>query len=178
MEKAARDLELQFIIVTHSLLFVNSKTIHKIHRFYKENGKWTKSNSPTITSNENILMDILTYSNSVKIFFASKVVLVEGDSDEYFYRYFYEYYKKINNKKDDLEFIDIWGKDHFKNWKTFLTKYNIPCFYIGDLDNVLNPELGFITRSTHTRYQKKLLSQVKKTKSKSLNNSFNFLEIL
>ncbi len=140
---AIKDFDMQFIIATHSPIFINQKTIEFVYRFHKENG-YTRITKPrTLSPTERELFEIINYTNSAKVFFAEKVILVEGKSDEYFYRYYLDYYK--NKKKlsgseinvGNLEFLDIDGKPHFEQWKSFLSDYKISWFYIGDCDNLL-----------------------------------------
>jgi len=135
---AVRDkLGIQFIFATHSPVFINLRTIQSVYRFFKENG-YTRIVKPTIIEPEKDLIHFLTYTNSAKIFFADKVVLVEGDKDHYFFQYYLNNYK-IRKKRDitGVEFLVINGKGEFEKWKNFLDKYKIKTYYIGDLDNLL-----------------------------------------
>ena len=82
-------MDIQFIIATHSAIFVLPTTIEGVHRFFKEDKKFTKTTHPTISEDEKDLVQFLTYTNSSKIFFTEKVILVEGDSDEYFFQHYF-----------------------------------------------------------------------------------------
>lgn len=131
------ELYTQFILATHSPIFVNSKTIDGVKRFYLDSNNSTKVVSPKISDKERDLVRILSYTNSSKIFFARRVVLVEGDSDEYFFRFYFDKYKEQNKEiETDIDFLYIGGKDHYSYWKKFLTEYQIVPYFIGDLDNV------------------------------------------
>jgi putative ATP-dependent endonuclease of the OLD family len=141
-------MQIQFVIATHSASFITPQTIEGTLRFYRD-GDFTRVVSPAIQHDEKDLIRILTLTNGSKIFFASKVVLVEGDSDEYFFKAYFEHYKKIRSLPDEpIEFLYIGGKGNFTQFRTFLEKFNIPTYFIGDLDGVLDPELGFIDQST------------------------------
>ena len=99
----ANELKLQFILATHSPIFVNPDTTEGLHRFYMEND-FTKVINLKIEVNdekkakdeldEKDLIRILNYTNSSKVFFLKKVILVEGATDEYFYKEFLDKYKK------------------------------------------------------------------------------------
>lgn len=165
------DLKIQFIIATHSPVFVNSETIYSIYRFYKENG-FSQIVKPTITEPEKDLIHFLTFTNSSKIFFANKVVLVEGDNDYYFFKYYLEEYcKRLNAQKEGIEFLIIHGKGEFGKWKSFLNKYKIKTFYIGDFDNLLETSVSTKARMWKQKYGNTLLqSKIDTIKNDNINN--------
>ncbi len=147
LRKAISDLDMQFIVATQSPIFVTKDTIESVYRFYKNNN-FTKVIRNQVTSSEKDLIQILNYTNSSKIFFVDKVVLVEGDSDEYFFRFYFDYFKNNNTVKgENIEFLYIGGKDRFPVWRDFLKKYEIAAYFIGDLDNVFDIELGIIDQT-------------------------------
>jgi ABC-type lipoprotein export system ATPase subunit len=151
IDKVRDTLQIQFVIATHSAAFITARTIDGTHRFYKDNG-FTRVVSPIIQHDEKDLIRILTLTNGSKIFFASKVVLVEGDSDEFFFKAYYEYYRSTNSIPDtSIEFLYIGGKGNYEKFRHFLDKFKIQTFYIGDLDNVLDAELGFITQQAKSQ---------------------------
>lgn len=137
--KAQKDLNIQVIVATHSSMFINEITINNTFKASKDlNGNTEFFRPETIDIKDKELLRILTYTNSSKIFFANVVVLVEGDSDEYFFRYFYENFYKL--QKTDfssvhLEFLNIGGKYNYaEKWKPFLEKFKIKHVFITDLD--------------------------------------------
>ncbi len=149
-------LGIQFIFATHSPVFITSKTIQSVYRFYKQNGI-TKIVKPTINEPERDLIHFLTFTNSSKIFFADKVVLVEGDKDHYFFQYYLNDYKTRKNKEiANIEFLVINGKGEFEKWKNFLNKYKIKTFYIGDFDNLLENSISSYASTWKASYGDKL----------------------
>ncbi|CUR51624.1 conserved protein of unknown function [Nitrosotalea devaniterrae] len=143
IEYAQKDLNLQCIVATHSPVFITPETINSVYRFYKPT-KFTKVVHPLkITASDKDLINILNYTNSSKIFFVDQTVLVEGPSDEYFYKFFLDHYKK----NDNIEFLDIGGKKSFSTWKEFLEKYGLSVYFIADLDNVFEKDLEIIDDS-------------------------------
>jgi len=161
MERVKEEFDIQFIFATHSPLFVNVDTIDNVYRFYQKD-KATKIIHPNISASEKDLVRILNYTNSSKIFFSNKVVLVEGESDEFFYRKFWSYFKQKNNiDKDELEFINIEGKGKREVWEKFLKKFKVVTYFVGDWDNVV--EVGLIEKkfidSISNSYSKKILKK-------------------
>lgn len=76
-----KDRNIQFIISTHSPVFVNRETIANVVRVYKPAGqtrvtpkektdRWKKE-----LEKEEDLIDIITHSNNSKLFFANKIIL-------------------------------------------------------------------------------------------------------
>lgn len=140
IEYAQKNLNLQCIVATHSPVFITPETINSVYRFYKPS-KFTKVVHPQeITANDKDLINILNYTNSSKIFFVDQTVLVEGPSDEYFYKFFLDHYKK----NDSIEFLDIGGKKSFSTWKGFLEKYGLSVYFVADLDNIFEKDLKII----------------------------------
>lgn len=158
---------IQFILVTHSPIFINSSNIGNVFRFYLNNG-FTKVINPGITDEEKDLIKILTHANSSKIFFALKVVLVEGESDEYFYKSFLEAYKENKKIESNIEIINIKGKGEYKIWKEFLEKYKINTYFIGDWDNVV--DFKIIPQDTLNSFIRKYNNKIYPIIAKSLSD--------
>jgi len=177
------ELGTQFILATHSSIFVNLETIDGVKRFYMDDNNATKVISPSISDKERDLVRILSYTNSSKIFFAKRVILVEGDSDEYFFRFYLEKYKeqqKEQKKKieTDVEFLYIGGKDHYSYWKKFLTEYKIIPYFVGDLDNVSGGTAKQILAQSKQNIfilsQGNLENYIDNVKSNKLENAIDF----
>jgi len=159
IEEIRSKLGIQFLLATHSPVFVNANTIDAVYRFYKKNG-FTEVEKPTITESDNDLIHFLSYTNSSKIFFANKVILVEGYSDEYFFRYYLNNFKKRKHVDiSDIEILNMYGKGDSKKWRDFLQKYKITTFFIGDLDNILEDYISIHALQWRRNYGKKLLRQ-------------------
>ena len=173
------ELYTQFILATHSPIFVNSKTIDGVKRFYLDSNNSTKVVSPKISDKERDLVRILSYTNSSKIFFARRVVLVEGDSDEYFFRFYFDKYKEQNKGiETDIDFLYIGGKDHYPYWKKFLTEYQIVPYFIGDLDNVSGGTAAQILAKSKENIfilqHGKLEDYIGRVKNNNLENAIDF----
>lgn len=171
IESVANDIGIQFIIATHSPVFVTAKTVSNIFRFSKVNN-YSAIKHPKVTQSDKELIRIVNYTNSSKIFFADKVILVEGESDEYFYPNFLKSYFDTKSNKLDIEFISITGKGDRKLWFEFLNKFNIKTYFIGDWDNVF--DLNILKDKDFEKfkddYQSKILTATEKALFKNKNS--------
>jgi putative ATP-dependent endonuclease of the OLD family len=142
--KLHTERNIQFIISTHSPVFVNRETIANIFRIYKpekqtqitpeeKTDEWKKE-----LAKEEDLIDIITYSNNSKLFFANKVVLVEGITDEIIFSYLI---RTLGKDEESIEVVNVNGKDSFPKYIKFLSNFKITPIVICDLDNLWNGEL-------------------------------------
>jgi predicted ATP-dependent endonuclease of OLD family len=79
----------------------------------------------------------ITSSNNEKVFFADKVVLVEGIVD----RIIFEAVLQTTQKSDDdevIEIVEVLGKDNFKRFTSFLETWKINHSTIADNDYLRN----------------------------------------
>lgn len=143
-QQESKNRDIQFIIATHSPVFVSEKTIANVKRFYfDEDEKTSKVVQAKITEEQKFLIKILSYTNASKIFFVDRAILVEGPSDEYFWNFYINYLndKKIFECASGFEVYSIEGKYSYKNWKEFLDKWKLKVSFICDWDNVENFDL-------------------------------------
>ena len=125
----------QYILVTHSESLINSQTINKVKRFALDNDNYTYVKSPTIEKNQKNLIKILDNTRSTYAFFSKKIVLVEGDSDRYFFKAVFQEMKPELNQ--EIAILDIGGKDNYQKWRDFFSSFGLKVYFIGDFDNVL-----------------------------------------
>lgn len=146
IKEVKRDFDIQFIIATHSPQFVNKDTIADVLRFYLDDQRHTKIIKPVITEDQKNLVQFLTYTNSAKIFFVNKVILVEGETDEYFFKFYLDWIKDYGDpalypwkeRIEDFEILYVGGKSAFEKWIDFLNKFKIQAYTIADLDKIEN----------------------------------------
>ncbi len=136
-----QQFDLQFIVATHSPVFIDKDTIQSVYRFYLDEHKNTKIQKPTIDEDQKALVDILNYTNSSRIFFVNKVILVEGKTDEYFFRFYLDFLKhsdsySLNDEIANYEVLSVGGKESVKAWRRFLEKFRLQVYFIGDWDNI------------------------------------------
>ena len=171
INKIQKEFDLQFIVATLSAIFVNADTINDVYRFYLQDN-FTKIINPKIIEENRKLAKILDYSNASKIFFVDKVILVEGETDEYFFNFYLNYLKELwkkdeNFKKnnpwidniDNFEILNIKGKGELKIWKNFLEKFQVKTYFIGDWDNVRD-----LCDIDISKYEKQYTEALKKAK--------------
>ena len=157
----------QFIISTNSSLFINEKNLTNVYRMYKNKDQNSLISAPKITVDydDATLMHMLRFENLSKIFFVDKIILVEGDTDAYFFSFYLNYLKTQPEWKNvirDYEIININGKGSFSTWRRFLRKFNIKNYFIGDWDNTV--DYWFFSRAELNKFYLLANKQIKKQK--------------
>ncbi len=132
----SKDYNLQSILITHSPVFIDEKTIKTTYRFFIENGVTNVIKGEGITASEEELIKFLSYTNSSKVFFTNKVILVEGDTDSYFFTFLLNNHIKTT---EDIEFLAIGGKGSHRKWFDFLDKFKIKHYLVTDFDFINDP---------------------------------------
>ncbi|OEU43017.1 ATP-dependent endonuclease [Methanosarcina sp. Ant1] len=130
----------QVLVTTHSPIFFSStstNTFVKMKKVYESNTK-PYSDSICIDLHNNTTKDLfqlICYENNCAAFFANKVVLVEGDSDVYFFNHVA---KTLNNDWDfnrkNIPLIKINGKGSVQRYRKFFNSFEIDVHAILDLD--------------------------------------------
>ncbi len=140
IEKLNNEQGAQYILVTHSESLVNSKTIDKVVRFSLDKKNYTKINNPLINTAQHWLIRILDIKKATNVFFGTKVLLVEGETDYYFFRAVLNYFESRYRKGlvQDITVINIDGRDNIKEWKELFKMFGLKVFYITDLDYAYN----------------------------------------
>lgn len=132
----------QFFLSTYSALFINEDNITNVYRFSKENW-WTRVFTPyiKIAPDDAKLVHLLRFENLSKIFFVNKIIMVEWDSD----LYFFSHYLKWLQEQPGWEFItwtyeiiNINGKWSYNARHKFLNKFWIDNYFIWDWDNTVD----------------------------------------
>lgn len=132
----------QFFLSTYSALFINEENITNVYRFSKNNW-WTKVFTPyiKIASDDAKLVHLLRFENLSKIFFVNKIIMVEWESDLYFFSH---YLKRLQTQPWrefitwTYEIININWKWSYKSWHKFLNKFWIDNYFIWDWDNTVD----------------------------------------
>ncbi|WP_375495718.1 ATP-dependent endonuclease, partial [uncultured Nostoc sp.] len=128
----------QFIVSTHSSVFINQHTLSSITRVYRNSNvsQVAVINQANIPTNKDLL-HIINSHNNEKIFFADKVVLVEGITDRVFFEALINLYHKLfSNTTEVIEVLDVHGKINLAKYRKFLDTLSIPNFIIADLDYI------------------------------------------
>ena len=134
-------MKLQFIVATHSPLLITPSNIKNVYKF-TNNYHVIKVARPwsAITSGESTLVQMLQIENIAKVFFVDKIIMVEWDTDEYFFKFYFEYlsrnYDKYANIIRNYEVVNINGKWRYYYWRQFLGKFGVDAYFIWDRDNI------------------------------------------
>ncbi|HAT73545.1 MAG: SMC protein-like protein [Candidatus Moranbacteria bacterium GW2011_GWF2_36_839] len=136
IEKLNKEQGCQYILVTHSESLISSETISSVIRLSINEEGYTKINQPTISQEQKWLVKILDNKRSTHAFFGSKVLLVEGEDDRYFYRAVLgEIEEKIKKGiAQDITVLDIEGKGNYEVWHNLFDSFGLEVFIITDLD--------------------------------------------
>lgn len=143
LENITENIQSQIILSTNSSLFINENNITSVYRVYKDQFGASKIIAPKIhvDYDDATLIHMLKFENLSKIFFVNKIILVEGDTDSYFFSFYLNYLRSLPEWKEklkDYEVININGKGSYHTWKKFLDKFNIKNYFIGDRDNTVD----------------------------------------
>ncbi|MDN2702528.1 AAA family ATPase [Janthinobacterium sp. SUN100] len=127
----------QFVLATHSSVFISPASIQYVSRVFSENqqSKIVKINDADLPDARH-LFGIVNSHNNESIFFADKVILVEGLSDKLLFE---ALLKKIQNSETSsiiCEIISVGGKGFFSSYSTLLDSCKVPYALIADLDYV------------------------------------------
>ena len=166
-ENISEQLGTQFIFSTNSWLFINEKNLTSVYRVYKDKNQNSLISAPRISIDydDATLMHMLRFENLSKIFFVDKIILVEWDTDAYFFSFYLNYLKTLPERKDkirDYEIININWKGSFSTRRKFLRRFDIKNYFIGDRDNTV--DFWFFSRAELNKYYLMANQQVKKQK--------------
>ncbi|MBD9403856.1 AAA family ATPase [Acidovorax sp. ACV02] len=126
----------QYILVTHSEALINSTTISSVRRFSLNNDGCTEIRFPSLTAQQKLLIRILDNTRSTYAFFAKKVVLVEGDSDRFFFKALLQ---SLHQELDqEIAILHVGGKSELAPWTGLFEKFGLIVYRIADLDYSYN----------------------------------------
>lgn len=127
----------QFIITTHSAVFINIKTVSNLIRVFRKDNI---SKHVRLGNNETIdvkdLLHLVNSTNNEKVFFADLVILVEGATDLLVFQKLFEKAILDNDILSVVEVVSIMGKGNIKKFRNYLDYLQIPYYFIADLDYV------------------------------------------
>ncbi|MCX6755283.1 MAG: AAA family ATPase [Candidatus Nomurabacteria bacterium] len=122
----------QYILVTHSEALINSSTINQVKRFSLNSSGNTEIKAPTLSTDQRILIKILDNTRSTYAFFAKKVLLVEGDTDRYFFKSIIQ--EKYPELDQQIAILYMGGKGGYNEWSKLFESFGLLVYCIGDLD--------------------------------------------
>lgn len=137
LEELAEEQRIQYVIVTHSEGFISSKTIGHVKRFSLDEGRNSVVYVPKTTEVQRELMKILNNTQAARVLFLNKVLLVEGQDDEYFFR---DVVKRLQPElSQNIAIYGVNGKDNISSlnslsFKDFFKAFGLKVYFIKDLD--------------------------------------------
>ncbi len=131
-----KDQNCQYILVTHSEALINSSTINNVRRFSLNRDGYTEIRAPRLTADQRTLIKILDNTRSTYAFFAKKVVLVEGDTDRYFFKSIIQ--QKYPTFDQEIAVLYMGGKNGYKDWSNLFMSFGLSVYCISDFDFVID----------------------------------------
>ena len=132
LENLADEQGVQYIIVTHSEGFISNKTIEHVKRFSLDEGRNSVVCAPDIREDQKKLIEILNNTWAARVLFLDRVLLVEGQDDEYFFR---AAIKKLQpDLSRNITVYGVRGKDSISSFKSFFESFGLKVYVIKDLD--------------------------------------------
>lgn len=136
--------ENQIIITTHSEEFLHNVDIENINVIRKtlEGTKKSRINKKNFSDGKELqkLKIELQYKNA-EMFFAEKVILVEGEEQILIPEIIKNLYRKNILNNNDISIIKVGGKSYFEIYRKVLDELNIKNYIIADYD-ILNKGLN------------------------------------
>lgn len=125
----------QFLLATHSPTFVAPDSVQYVTRVYTEDQKsrLIRLNSTSLP-NDRHLFNIVNSQNNERIFFADRVILVEGLSDRIFFDRVLDLHGRSDPGKPTTEVIAVGGKGLFPAYQAILDACKIDHSTIADRD--------------------------------------------
>ena len=129
----------QYILVTHSESLIDSRTISSVIRFSLDANRYTQINQPSISTSDKWLVKILDLKRSNHAFFASKVLLVEGETDAFFFSAVLDHIEeKLHlGLTQEIAVLAMDGKDN-KEWRPLFQSFGLDTYVVFDLDAAFN----------------------------------------
>jgi len=157
----------QYILVTHSEALINSSTINQVRRFSLHKDGYTEIKSPRLTADQRILIKILDNTRSTYAFFAKKVLLVEGDTDRYFFKSIIQ--EKYPDLDQEIAVLYMGGKGGYDEWSNLFESFGLNVYCVADLDfaierfypsekgaNLKTPDLVAAFKARNTDWEAKI----------------------
>jgi putative ATP-dependent endonuclease of OLD family len=134
-ERLSRETGNQFLLATHSPVFVAPTSIQYVSRVYseKQQSRIVRLNSASLPDARH-LFAIVNSQNNERIFFADLVVLVEGMSDKLVFEKLLEWFSVEKAASVIIEIVSVGGKAQFKQYTKLLHAAQVPHVIIADLD--------------------------------------------
>lgn len=128
----SRDRGIQFFLSTHSPHFVTQKSIKSVCRIFLKEGQSRVCMPGELNETEKDLYQFIDVLNNTKVFFADKVILVEGTVDQIIFDSILNGIQSEKRNNEVIEILDIAGKNNLNKFQRFLRKWAIQCYILAD----------------------------------------------
>lgn len=134
-ERLALETGNQFLLATHSAVFVSPSSIEYVSRVYssEQRSSIVRLNNHSLPEPKH-LFSIVNSQNNERMFFADKVVLVEGISDRIFFESVFNRLGLTSGTIQTCEVISVGGKGFFAPYSALLEACKVPFAVIADRD--------------------------------------------
>lgn len=164
----------QFVIATHSPVFVSPETMQNVVRVYRQPNEGSQKvalrDIEEMPSRKQ-LVRMINSQNNERLFFADKVILVEGISDRIVIGSLID--QAVEHFKDNrsIEVIDVGGKNNFLEYRRLLDALKTPWSVVADrdyLEQIGGPEVRRLFHTDVDSQVRSLLDDKKSFDRKSL----------
>lgn len=137
-EELATKTNSQFIISTHSPIFITNKILSNTIRFYKndDNSSNLIAIPETKIKKTREMLHIVNSQNNEKMFFADKVILVEGITDRLIMKKLLGILIGKSKKSEVIEVLDVGSKDNLQKYRDFLDLIRVTNYIVADQDYI------------------------------------------
>jgi ABC-type lipoprotein export system ATPase subunit len=126
----------QFLMATHSPVFVAPSSIQYVSRVFSKNqaSEIVRLDQASLPNRKH-LFSIVNSQNNEKVFFTSRVILVEGVGDRLFFQKLLKRYAAISETQfNDVEIVDVGGKHFFPAYQALLDACRVDWRLVADRD--------------------------------------------
>jgi len=138
-ERLADETGNQFLLATHSTVFVSPSSIQYVSRVFsrEQKSQVIRLDNQGLPHRKH-LFSIINSQNNERIFFADLVILVEGISDRIFFEKVFLHLLGSTSSLISYDIVSVTGKTFFNSYKAVLDACKIRYVIIADLDYVTN----------------------------------------
>jgi|SRR3989344_3616191 len=148
--KFSEERGIQWFIVTHSSHFINPKSIKNTLRVFRDESGYSRVIKPSAFSEtEQDLVMMANLTHGTKIFFADRVIFVEGIVDRIIFNAVLEKVQAENDSQQIIEILDVQQLGGFQKNQVFLDKWSLKSFIVADKDkqSTLNVSSAFFLQN-------------------------------
>jgi putative ATP-dependent endonuclease of OLD family len=172
----------QFVLATHSPAFITADTLGKLKRVARISGE--SSVIPldaTSAADRRELLQMINSHNNEKLFFADKVVLVEGIHDRLLFERILAVLRKASGVSEMtapeiIEVLEVYGKGNLAKYRRLLDSIQVPSFIIADrdyADEIGTPEVKALFTDNLTKVANNTLFNSKSVDRATLAREFH-----